>query len=58
MTKTEAIKIWSLGPNGTEIPVIAEVPSPFSKQAKTPAKKVAKKAAKRKPEQTQDGNVA
>ena len=35
MSKAEAIKIWSLGPNGTEIPVIEVVPSPFDKQAKT-----------------------
>jgi integrase len=49
MTKAEAIEIWSIGPNETVVPVIAEVPSPFSKQHKAPAaKKVAKKAAKRK----------
>jgi integrase len=40
MTKAEAIKIWSTGPNGTSIPVIEEMPSPFSEQAK------AEKAAK------------
>jgi integrase len=48
MSKAEAIKIWSTGPNGTEIPVIAEVPSPFSKQAPVPtAKKSTKKRKKR-----------
>lgn len=34
MTKAEAIKIWSIGPSGTVVPVIGEVPSPFSEQAK------------------------
>jgi integrase len=34
MTKAEAIKIWSIGPSGVVIPVIEEVPSPFSEHAK------------------------
>lgn len=34
MTKAEAIKIWSIGPNGTVIPVIEEVTPPFGEQVK------------------------
>jgi integrase len=49
MTKAEAIEIWSIGPNETVVPVIAEVPSPFGKQPQAPtARKAAKNAAKRK----------
>lgn len=48
MTKAEAIAIWSIGPKGTVIPVIAEVPSPFAKNAPAPAPAAAKKAKKRK----------
>lgn len=49
MTKAEAIKVWSLGPAGTTVPVIAEVPSPFAQQAKTtPEKPAIKKKAKPK----------
>ena len=33
MSKAEAIKIWSIGPKETVIPIIAEVPSTFGKQA-------------------------
>ncbi len=33
MTKAEAIEIWSIGPEETEVPVIAECPSPFGNQA-------------------------
>jgi hypothetical protein len=33
MTKAETIKIWSIGPNGAAIPMIAEAPSPFANQA-------------------------
>ena len=50
MSKTEAISIWSIGPNGTRVPVIEEVASPLSKQAKavkaTKAVKTASKKAK------------
>lgn len=46
MTKAEAIAIWSIGPKGTVIPVIAEVPSPFAKKASAPA--AVKKTKKRK----------
>ena len=49
MTKAEAIKVWTLGPAGTTVPVIAEVPSPFAQQAKTtPVKTAIKKEAKPK----------
>jgi integrase len=50
MTKAEAIKIWSIGPNGTVIPVIESVPSPFSEQAKaaTKAAKATKSASAKK----------
>jgi integrase len=50
MTKAEAIKIWSIGPNGTVVPIIEEVVSPFSEQGKaakaTKAVKTASKKAK------------
>ncbi len=50
MSKTEAINIWSIGPNGTTVPVIEEVASPLSEQAKavkaTKAVKTASKKAK------------
>ncbi|MCB1129741.1 MAG: tyrosine-type recombinase/integrase [Verrucomicrobiae bacterium] len=50
MTKAEAVKIWSIGPHGTTIPVIFGVPSPSDKKTKAPARKRAskKKATKRK----------
>ena len=48
MTKAEAIGIWSIGPNETTVPVIAEVPSPFSAQGKAAkAAGVVKTAGKR-----------
>jgi hypothetical protein len=33
MSKAEAIKIWSIGPKDTVVPLIAEVPSTFGNQA-------------------------
>ena len=45
MTKAEAIRIWSTGPNGTVIPLIEEVASPLGRQPKAPVKKTAAKRA-------------
>lgn len=42
ITKAEAEKIWTLGPNGTEVPLEQEDNSPFRKR-KSPKKKAAKK---------------
>ena len=47
MTKAEAIRIWSTGPNGTVIPLIEEVASPLGRQPKAPVKKTAAKRAPR-----------
>ncbi|MCX6865506.1 MAG: tyrosine-type recombinase/integrase, partial [Verrucomicrobia bacterium] len=47
MTKAEAIAIWSIGPNETTVPVIVEVPSPFSEQGKAAKAVGAVKAARK-----------
>lgn len=41
MTKEEAEKIWSIGPNGTTIPLGEESPRPLAKQARPARKKEA-----------------
>jgi integrase len=39
MPRSEAEKIWSIGPHGTTIPLGEESPRPLAKQARTPKKK-------------------
>lgn len=45
MTKKDAEKIWTLGPNGTTVPLEEEKPSPFRKAKKPASKRAAKKTA-------------